>query len=187
MPPLAEALKLTYADYLDFPEDGRRHELVDGEHLMTPSPGTRHQEISMNLSFRIRAFLQDTPVGVLLAAPTDVVLSDVDVVQPDLLFVSDDRRELITDRCVAGAPDLVIEILSDATRRRDEVTKRKLYTRYGVREYWLVDPEPETVSVVRLDEPQPAAEQRLSRDAGDRLSSDLLPGLEISLADVFAS
>ncbi len=186
MPPLAEALKLTYEDYLDFPEDGRRHEIIDGDHVVTPSPSTRHQAISMNLSFLIHSYLRQHPIGTLLAAPMDVVLSPVDVVQPDLVLITADRQELITAAHIAGAPDLVVEILSGSTRRRDEVAKRKLYARFGVREYWLVDPERETASVLRLDDDTASEVVLLSRAAGDHLATHLLPGLAIPLADIFA-
>jgi Uma2 family endonuclease len=185
MPPLAEALKLTYDDYLDFPEDGRRHELLDGEHFMTPSPGTRHQAIVLNLALAIGNHLRREPAGRLLLAPIDVVLSNLDVVQPDLLFVSTARQSLVTERYVSGAPDLVAEVLSDTSRRRDEVTKRKLYARFGVREYWVVDPEIETVRVLHLAEDGYREAAMLSHEAGGVLSSDLLPALAIPLADIF--
>ena len=182
---VADALKLTYEHYLELPEDGKRHELVDGEHLTTPSPSRRHQAISANLLGALWTFLKRHGGGEVLSAPFDVVLSEVDVVQPDLVFVSRDRQSILTDRNVEGAPDLVVEIVSEATRRRDELVKRRLYARFGVREYWVVDPELETVRVLRLGEQGYQEVGILSRDASDSLTTDLLPGLAIPLADVF--
>jgi Uma2 family endonuclease len=187
MAPIAEALKLTYEDYLELPEDGNRHELIDGDHVMTPSPGTLHQRVSMNLSLLIGGFLGRHAVGTLLAAPIDVVLSELDVVQPDLVFVAAARSEIITQQHIAGAPDLVVEILSSTTRRRDEVTKRKLYARFGVREYWVVDPELERIRVLRKGVDELDETDVLSAEAGSSLATDLLPGLEIAVADVFPS
>src|SRR5205823_1102490 len=97
--------------------DGKRHEIVDGEHYVTPSPFTKHQTVSMNLTKIFVRYLDRHPIGYLLAAPMDVVFSDFDVVEPDLLFVSRERRAVITDKHVMGAPDLVIEIVSAATRK----------------------------------------------------------------------
>ena len=103
-------VKLTYDDLLMLPDDGKRHEIVDGEHYVTPSPFTKHQTVSMNLTKIFVRYLDRHPIGYLLAAPMDVVFSDFDVVEPDLLFVSRERRAVITDKHVMGAPDLVIEI-----------------------------------------------------------------------------
>ncbi|PYR02422.1 MAG: hypothetical protein DMG00_28925, partial [Acidobacteria bacterium] len=105
-------VKLTYDDLLMLPDDGKRHEIVDGEHYVTPSPFTKHQTVSMNLTKIFVRYLDRHPIGYLLAAPMDVVFSDFDVVEPDLLFVSRERRAVITDKHVMGAPDLVIEIVS---------------------------------------------------------------------------
>jgi Uma2 family endonuclease len=181
----AEELKLTYEDLLDMPEDGKRHELIDGEHGMTPSPSTRHQAVSGNLYRHLANHLSARPLGRVFAAPLDVVLSDSDVVEPDLVFISNERQEIITERNIAGAPDLVVEILSATTRRRDEVLKRRLYARFGVREYWVVDPELETARVLRRGPFGLDQVALLDREAGDALTTELLPGLEVPLDEVF--
>jgi Uma2 family endonuclease len=180
------ALKLTYEDLADLPEDGKRHELIDGEHFVTASPFRKHQGVAFRLSIDIGTYLDEHPIGWAYAAPLDVVLSDIDVVEPDLVFVAQDRAKILTDRNIAGAPDLVIEILSEATRRRDEVTKRKLYERFGVREYWLVDTELDQVKVYRHINQGYGKPQILSAEAGDRLETPLLPGLSIPLVKLFA-
>ena len=175
----------TYDDYLLFPEDGRRHEIVDGERHVTPSPNAKHQRVSRELLLAIGNFLEQSPVGEVYDAPFDVVLSESDVVQPDLLVVLKERSGIITDKNVRGAPDLVVEIVSETTRRTDEIIKRKLYERHGVREYWIVDPELETAKVYRLGGEGFSPAKHLSMEAGDSLASPLLPGLSIPLAEIF--
>jgi Uma2 family endonuclease len=181
------ATKLTYEDFALFRDDGKRHELIDGEHFVTPSPATRHQAIARNLTGLLFAFLRGRDAGAIFPAPYDVVLTPHDVVEPDLLFVSVARRAIVTEANVQGAPDLAVEILSPASRRLDEILKRDLYDRAGVVEYWVVDPDAETVKVFRrgdgdaFDRPQ-----LLLRDHGDVLTTPLLPGLELPLAEIFA-
>jgi Uma2 family endonuclease len=182
----AEPIRYTYEDYLDFPDDGRRHELIDGEHVVTPAPVRRHQKLSGRLMFALETWLRAHPSGEVYAAPLDVVLSDADVVEPDILFVSNERADIL-GKWVHGAPDLVVEILSPGTRRTDEVTKRRLYDRVNVREYWIVDGEIDAVKVDRRQEdasfPQVA---ELSREEGHSLTTPLLPGFSLSLAELFA-
>jgi Uma2 family endonuclease len=136
--------KLTHADYLLIPDDGMRHELIAGEHFVTPSPSLRHQTVSRNLVRFLDAFVRERRLGEVFFAPLDVILSDFDVVEPDLIFVRQERREILQD-WVRGVPDLLVEILSPSNRRHDEVRKRDLYEERGVEEYWIVDPEVECV------------------------------------------
>jgi Uma2 family endonuclease len=181
----AYRMKYTYEDYLLFPEDGSRHELIGGEHYVAPAPNRKHQWIAGNLHFELRSLLAENPLGHVYFAPLDVVLSDWDVVQPDLLFISNERSAIEQDRGAFGPPDLVIEILSDSTRRRDETLKLDLYSRMGVREYWLFDPELETTSVFRPSGNGLALVAELSAAAGDCLETPLLPGLKLQLARIF--
>jgi Uma2 family endonuclease len=146
-PPAAH--KLTYDDFLWFPDDGRRHELIDGEHFVTPSPSERHQRVSLDLTLALGNYLRTSRVGSMYCAPFDVVLSDYDVVEPDLLVNLADQQDILTEKNVRGAPAIVIEILSPGTRARDETLKRDLYARAGVREYWMVDPDARAVRVCR--------------------------------------
>lgn len=185
MSPHPRSVRFTYEDFLLFPDDGKRHEIIDGDHFMTPSPATKHQRASGRLSAAFVNFLKVHPLGEAFAAPFDVILSDEDIVEPDLLFVSADRRAIITDKNVRGAPDLVIEILSETTRKTDEIIKRKLYERYGVAEYWIVDPDLETVKVYRMTDHGYVRAAELSREAGDQLATPLLPDFAVSLAELF--
>jgi Uma2 family endonuclease len=178
-------IKFTYEDYLLFPEDGKRHELIDGDYFMSPAPRTKHQRISSTLHRMISGFVYERKLGHLFAAPTDVVLSDISVVQPDMLFISTARAAIITDKNIQGAPDLVVEILSESSRKTDEITKRKLYEMYGVCEYWIIDPELSTVKVYRTTDKGYVRTNELSVEANESLNTPLLQGLSISLSELF--
>jgi Uma2 family endonuclease len=175
--------KLTYEDYVLIPEDGQRHEILDGEHYVTPAPFIRHQLISSNLHSLLGPFIRKRRLGTLLAAPTDVLLSPHDIAQPDLLFISNERAGIVTEKNVQGAPDLVIEILSKSTRRRNEDLKLERYGLFGVLEYWIVDPKRRGVKVFRREDDRLRLAAELA--IGDVLTTSLLPGLEIALAEIF--
>src|SRR4029078_7124077 len=184
--PSNPGVKLTYDDFVLFPDDGKRHELIDGEHYVTPSPNLKHQKVSGNLYLLIRTWLEEHPIGQIYYAPFDVIFSMFDVVEPDLLYMSNERAaQVLTDTNVKGAPELVIEIGSKGTRRRDETIKRRLYERSGVSEYWVVDPELDVVRVYRRSTGGFARPMELSRGAGDVLTTPLIPGLELTLSRLF--
>ena len=126
------------------------------------------------------------PWGELFDAPFDIVFSDLDVVEPDLLYISRERAAVITDTHVRGAPDLVVEILSPGTRKTDEITKRKLYERFDVTEYWIVDPELETIKVYRRTTDAFARVAERSAEASDSFTTPLLPGFSVTLTELFA-
>jgi Uma2 family endonuclease len=180
-------VRLTYDDLRRLPEDGLRHELIDGEHYVTPSPNLRHQRILGKLFHLIQTWLDAHTIGEVFVAALDVVFSDIDVVEPDILYVSHERaREVMTPLNIRGVPELVVEIGSPSTRRRDETIKRRLYERAGVGEYWFVDPEIDVVRVYRHTGGGFERAVELSRDAGDVLTTSLFPGLEIPLERMFA-
>ena len=187
MNPASLGLKLTYDDLLLFPEnDGKRHELIDGEHCVTASPNLKHQQVSKNLFLLISSWLEQHPVGSVWYAPLDIVFTNVDVVVPDLLYLSNERRaEIATAKNIQGAPELLVEIGSPSTRTRDETLKRRLYERSGVDEYWIVDPETDVVRVYRRQATTFTRVSELSREAGDVLATPLLPGLELPLSRIF--
>ena len=174
--------KLTYQDYAKTPE-GEIWELIDGEKFMPPSPGEAHQRINIRLGSRLHMFVEDGGLGRMYIAPFDVVLSELDVVQPDLLFVSNERAHIVTSANVRGAPDLVVEIRSPSTASRDWTIKRDLYAKYGVKEYWVVDPVERRVWVMLLDDYR--LEEVGSYGMGDVLTSPTLEGLSIDLDDIF--
>jgi Uma2 family endonuclease len=184
--PANPAVKLTYDDFVLFPDDGQRHELIDGEHYVTPSPNTKHQRIVGVLHGLIWGYLEAQPIGQVFSAPFDVVFSMFDVVEPDLLYLSrESAAKALTSDNVKGVPDLVMEIASKGTRKRDETIKRRLYERSGVSEYWFVDPKTDMVRIYRNEGGRFVAPVKLSRAAGDGLTTRLLPGLELPLARVF--
>ena len=185
MPTAQPVFKFTYEDYRTAPSD-RRYELVDGDLVIVPVPSLRHQAVQVRLGERLARFVRENSLGMLFFAPCDVVLSDTDVVQPDLLFVSGDRAHLLSSgENVRGAPDLVVEILSPATAERDRGYKRALYAKHGVAEYWLVDPSAETVWIHRLHGHALVIAQTSGRE--QTLRSPLLPGCALNLDDVFSS
>jgi Uma2 family endonuclease len=181
------SVKFTYEDFVNFPDDGKRHEIIDGEHFVTPSPNTKHQAVSMNLTRAFVLWLERSPLGLLFAAPFDVVLSELDVVEPDLIYISRERAAIVTEKHVRGAPDLVVEILSAGSRKTDEVTKRKLYERFGVAEYWVVDPELEAIKIYRRMDAAFQRASELTVEHDDALTTPLLPGFSAPLAGIFAS
>ena len=148
MPIPNPAVKFTYDDYLNTP-DGSRCEVLDGELVMAPAPDLRHQRINTRLSALVHTFVNERGLGEVFCPPCDVMLSPTDVVQPDLIFVSRERGTILLEGdAVRGAPDLVVEILSPSTADRDRKLKRALYAAHGIREYWLVDPDAQTVTVL---------------------------------------
>jgi Uma2 family endonuclease len=180
---LPAAYRLTYADWLRLPDDGRLYEVIDGELFMNPPPGIRHQRVSRKLGARIDEHLEDQARGEMFFAPTGVRLSDDDVVEPDLLVVLTAHADRITEQVIDGAPDLAVEILSPGTARRDLVAKRGLYARSGVPEYWIVDSEGSNVEVLTLERGAYTRFGLFRRN--DVLRSALLPDLAIPLDGVF--
>lgn len=173
----------TYEDYKLMPEE-KRCEIIEGELLMTPSPAFRHQAIQIRLSVQLYSFVDQHELGHVVAAPMDVILSPENVVQPDVLFIAEERSAIIENTGgVHGAPDLAVEILSPSTAPRDQVLKRKLYGRFGVQEYWIVDPESRTIEV--LTATAGGLESWQTFEADSTLASPLLPGLAIKVGDIF--
>lgn len=179
--------RLTYQDLLAMPEDGKRHELVNGVHYVSRAPRLRHQVVLANLYRVLDRFVRETRVGNLYFAPVDVVLSQIDVLEPDLLFVARERTAILTEACVQGAPDLAVEVLSPGTRRRDATVKLRAYRKFGVAEYWMIDPDRETVAAHRG--PWLSLALDLSRhppSGGDgALTCPLFPGLTVTLDEIF--
>jgi len=179
-------VKWSYEDLQALPDDLFRHEIIDGEHFVTPAPGSRHQRLSARLFRAIDRVVSEKALGEVFYAPLDVILSSWSVVEPDLLFVTAARSRIIGARGLTAAPDLVVEILSLSSRRTDEIRKRQLYEAFGAQEYWIVDPEIDTIKVYRLEASSLRLAAQLTSEARDRLGSPFFPGLEIALAELFA-
>ena len=176
------AVKLTYENYRAAPAD-KRYELLDGELIMVPVPNLKHQTVQLKLTMRLGLFIENRALGTLFTPVCDVMLSETDVVQPDLLFVSREREHLLSGgQNVQGAPDLVVEILSPSTAERDRSDKRVLYGRHGVMEYWLVDPMAETVQIHRLEGEVLLPTRTFGRE--ETLRSPLLTRFELHLNEI---
>ncbi|MEM1093856.1 MAG: Uma2 family endonuclease [Bacteroidota bacterium] len=179
-------IRLTYEDYCALPEDGKRYEIIDGDLFMSPAPSFWHQRFVARLMIALGRYLGEHPMGEVVGSPLDVILDDENIVQPDLVFISQAKSHLIAKRGLEGAPDLVVEVLSPSNRRRDEVVKRGLYEKHGVEEYWMVDSEADTVRVYRLTDHGYVEAIVLTAAAGDVLTSPMLPGFVLPLEKLFA-
>jgi len=175
--------RMTLEELDRLPEDGNRYELIDGELYVAPAPTTKHQRVSAALFEFVGPFARKQGLGSVFYAPMDVTLDPPRPtrVQPDLLFVAQARESIIQEKGIYGAPDLVVEIVSQTSHWADLYDKRDLYRRCGVSEYWIVDPDERYVLVYRFAE---SAEAR-KLAASDTLNTPLLPGLEIPVASIF--
>lgn len=180
---MATAAKITYDDYVALPDDGNRYEVIEGELCLVPAPNLKHQTIVLNIAVEFRNFLRKHAIGNVYISPFDVVLSKTNVLQPDMLYVAKNRLNILTKAGARGAPNLAVEVLSNSTRRRDRVTKLRLYDDFGVDEYWIVDPGRETVRVHRRDEEEKLT--FISEISDGVLETPLLPGLVIPIASIF--
>ncbi|MDD4835404.1 MAG: Uma2 family endonuclease [Lutispora sp.] len=173
--------KYTYQDYKTWPDD-ERWEIIDGEaYNMSPAPRTDHQNVSMELSLQFGLYLRDKPCQV-FAAPYDVMLDEdknnsQNIVQPDLLVVCD-KKKLESGKYCFGAPDLIIEILSPSTAKKDLLTKRNLYEKFGVKEYWIADPEHKDLTVFLLQDDGKYSEPKTYRTE-EKVTPFLFPDLQI--------
>ena len=178
------ARPVTRHEYVLIPDGSPRQELIEGDLVMAPSPNTPHQNIAGRIFRLIANYLDEHPIGQVFIAPLDVFLTEVNVYQPDLLFIRRKNAAIIARHGIEGAPDLVIEVLSKSSERFDAGPKRFTYARAGVEELWLVDPDKRTIAVYRLaeDADTPAATWK----SRQKFSSALFPGLTLDLAVVFA-
>lgn len=178
---MATRTRLTYDDYAALPDDGKRYELIHGELVQLTSPSLAHQRLLKRL-FRVLDAAEAAGLGEVFVAPFDVKLSEYDVLEPDLLFVTRERSSIVGDRFVSGGPDLVVEVLSPSTRHRDLGVKADLYAAAGVREYWLGDP-----TVPSLDVRSPRDGRYEARPMVDgAVTSTVVPGLVLDLTSLLA-
>jgi Uma2 family endonuclease len=183
MSPHRSELKITYEEYHELPETGPRYQLIDGELIMSPAPNTRHQEIVLLIASALLVFVKKSGLGRVFVSPIDVILSTFDVLQPDIIFISNARRKIIAPEGIRGVPDLCIEVLSKKTRKIDLGVKKKLFAEHGVIEFWVVDPEENWIDVYHLQKDADSPVRRL--DATATLATDLIPGFSLPLAEIF--
>jgi Uma2 family endonuclease len=172
------SVRFTYNDLEQFPDDGKRREIIEGELYTMPSPSPKHQRIVLKFAAAIFNFLDQHPLGEVFVAPLDVIFQIDDVIIPDVVYISKERQDLISKRGVEGAPDLVVEVISPSSVKRDLEVKRKLCQREGVIVYIAVDPEREQVYGWDGD-------KSFVLGKGETLSCSVLPGLEISVDKLF--
>jgi len=150
---------------------------------MTPSPGTLHQRIIGNLWYVLRTFVTEQQLGEVFIAPYDIVLDQYNVLEPDIIVVLNENNKIITEKNIKGAPDLLVEIISPTSGYRDKITKKKLYEKFGVKEYWIVEPKDETIEIYSLKDKQFILNQSLTKK--ETLSSPLLQDFKVNLTAIF--
>lgn len=174
---------MTYAQYCLLPEDGKQYEVIDGELFMTPAPKPKHQEIVVRLTEELSRFVRENSLGKVSVAPVAVLLDQHTVLEPDVLFIRQQRLEIVKEQAIEGAPDLVVEVLSPSTFYKDLRKKMTAHSQFGVQEYWIVDPETQTIEIyARRDD-----KLQLARNfsSGDAVESAHLPGFRLAVKDVF--
>jgi Uma2 family endonuclease len=175
--------RITYEELREIPADGKRWELIDGEAYMTPAPNRIHQEVLLRLFEAFRKAIDDE--SKVYFAPLDVVFGDATALQPDLIFVREENREILQEQ-IRGVPDLVVEVLSPSTVKMDRGLKMETYARFGVPEYWIADPEAESIEVYRIDRDAGRYRHEGNHGAGAPATTPLLPALSVDPADLFA-
>ncbi len=177
----AETKRWTYKDYLKI-EDDKRYEIIKGELIMVPSPSVKHQEILAKIFEILLKYIKEKKLGKLFIAPLDVILSEDIVLQPDILFVSNDNLNIIKEKGIFGSPDLLIEIISPTTLKIDLEDKREIYEKFKVKEYWIVFPEEKAIEILYLEENKYKV---IDFKAEKGKVKSKLTGIEIDLKDIF--
>lgn len=173
----------TYEELVEcMPETNIPHELWDGELIISPTPSFYHQEITLRFYEILARWVRTRKLGKAITAPIDMVLSPSRSVQPDVAFISNERRSII-QRVIHGPADLVVEVISEGGRQRDRIDKRDLYEQHGVKEYWIVDPEAKTVEVLSLQNQEYKLMGRWR--TGETASSTLLTEFKVAVDYLF--
>ncbi len=175
-----DSIKLTYEHYLLIPNDGKRHEVIDGEHYVNLAPNLFHQTLSRRIQFQLYIQIELKERGVIFDAPVDVQLVDHSIVQPDLVVVLSENKEILTEPKIDGVPDLMIEILSPGNPKHDRETKMQLYLKSGVREYWIVDPDNEQIEQYQLQN-----ESYKLIEHGEIVSLTILEGVSVDTSELW--
>ncbi len=171
----------TYEEYYRL-DDDQRYEITDGNLLIVPGPDTWHQDLTGDLFSPLRSFIRRNKLGRVFISPVDVVLDPENTVQPDIVFVAAANAGIIQRRAIFGAPDLLVELISPSSARRDRHEKKDLYARFGVKEYWMGDPANKSLEILTLKNGR--YELHCASGENGKLSSLVVTGLEFSLAEI---
>ena len=182
MPAVTEKKRWTYEDYLRI-EDDNRYEIYRGELIMVAAPSSWHQRFSRNLEFLMWSYVKEKGLGEVFYAPIDVILAEDEVYQPDIVFVSKGRADIVKERGIFGAPDLVVEIISPSTALYDTMDKREVYENHGIAEFWVVNPDERAIEIFVLKE-NVYKRHSYARKEG-QVASAVIEGLTVNLKDVF--
>ncbi len=179
----AVASKMNYDRYCLLPDDGYQYEVFDGELVMTPAPIPKHQQIVVRLTTALEKFVEENKLGQVYVAPVDVVFNQLTILQPDVLYVRENRLHIVGEEAIEGAPDLAVEVLSRSTLRKDRVRKLAFYSEFVVLEYWIVDPINKCIELYE----RKGEDLKLSQifSAEEILESVVLPGFRLPIARVF--
>lgn len=184
---LSENKSFTINEYLKITDD-KQYEVIEGELRMVPAPSFEHQDFSANLVFIFSQYVRKKSLGKVLFAPSDVILDEKNIVQPDILYISVKNKEIVQKGKVFGSPDLVIEIISKGSKHADYFKKKDLYEKFGIKEYWLVDPFSESVEVLVLDDNNRYdlySEGFIGEDGNITVKSKVIEGLEVNIEEIF--
>ena len=182
-PKIEEKNLFNYRDYFLLPDNGKRYQIIEGELFMTPPPGTFHQNSVTQLTKILAQYLDKNPIGKVFCSPIGVILSNIHVVEPDLVYISKEKKNLIKERGIFGSPDLVVEVLSKGNKKMDRITKFKLYAQFKIPHYWIVDPIEKTMELYQLEK----GKYRLTakKQGSEIVKSTLFPGQEFSLKELW--
>ncbi len=174
---------MTYDEYCLLPDDGKRYQVIEGELFVSPAPRTTHQDIIIQLATLLHTYVKAHGLGKVYVAPTDVLLGPTTVVQPDILFIRHENLGIITELNIQGPPDLCIEVLSPGTESVDRERKMAVYARYGVSEYWIINPLRQIVSVYGRNGDRFVLKREVIED--DTVASDVVTGFQADVTPIF--
>ncbi|GMT49608.1 MAG: hypothetical protein IEMM0008_1147 [bacterium] len=173
--------KWNYEDYYNL-DDEKRYEIIEGELIEMPSPGSEHQIISAKIFAKLNNYIENNGLGIVLYSPLDIVFDENNTFQPDIVFISKENKHIIQERGIFGNPDLVVEVLSKSTEKKDRELKFKAYEKFGVREYWLVDPKKRCMEVYVLEKSEFTTYCSVKNN--EKLKSRIFPDFAVSFSEL---
>lgn len=175
--------RFSYKDYVKLPDDGKRYEILNGDLKMSPLPITYHQEVVSNVFYELIFFIKKEESGRIFIAPYDVVLDEFNIVQPDIIYVSKENNNIITEKNIKGSPDLVIEILSPSSAYVDLVEKKEIYEKFKISEYWIIDPQKQWLEIFSLKGSKYTSSVKIDRKG--KIKSSTLNKFNIDISRFF--